>query len=428
MLARVVRMSIAVAVLALPACVVKLSHENAPLTNGDVTGQTADCTSAQPLGLGGPGIGAGAVKFTGRFVTAPAGAVFDWSGNEISARFEGTEATVGLTTGAPILLMAVVDDRPPIKFEAIPKRTGYLVVSGLPSGVHTITIHRNSEPLYGPLSFTGFNFGPNSKLLPPIEHPRRIEIIGDSITCGYGNEGQNATCPFDVFDGSGPDAARIPLTENQYLAFGSLAGRTLSADTVTLCYSGKGIYQNYREGAQGEGTAINQDVVKTDPDGKTLMPRYYQRTLASQPDSPLWDFGTEPEPQVVVIALGTNDFSRDVNNDSVADGIDVSRFRAAYSDFVGFIRSKRPNAHIFMSVSPMVTDKFPLDNARSDFRSTLKGIAAEFDAKGDKKVYAMEMVEQGSVYGLGCDYHPNLTVHEIMSQQLVGAIRSKLCW
>ena len=34
--------------------------------------------------------------------------------------------------------------------------------------------------------------------LPTMEYARRIEIIGDSITCGYGNEGPNATCPYDV--------------------------------------------------------------------------------------------------------------------------------------------------------------------------------------------------------------------------------------
>jgi hypothetical protein len=40
----------------------------------------------------------------------------------------------------------------------------------------------------------------------------------------------------------------------------------------------------------------------------------------------------------------------------------------------------------------------------------------------------MELVEQGTRYGLGCDYHPNLTVHQIMAQQTIGAIRSKTCW
>ena len=119
-----------------------------------------------------------------------------------------------------------------------------------------------------------------------------------------------------------------------------------------------------------------------------------------------------------------NDFARDVNADSIADGIDLGLFHDKYTEFVGFVRGKRPTAHIFLAVSPMVSDKFPLDNARKNFRDILYTMAAEFDAKGDHKVYALEFLEMGSRYGLGCDYHPNLTVHQIMSDQLVGAMAS----
>ena len=227
---------------------------------------------------------------------------------------------------------------------------------------------------------------------------------------------------------SGP-AQSIPLTENQYLAFGALAGRALSADVTTLCYSGKGIYQNYRDGVAGEGTGINTTATTTnDPDAKTLMPEYFLRTLASDTASPPWDFTKETEPQVVLINLGTNDFARDLNGDSIADGIDLGQFHDRYTDFINLVRSKRPTAHIFLGVSPMVSDKFPLDNARKDFRSIIYQLASEFDAKGDHRVYGLEFVEMGLRYGLGCDYHPNLVVHQIMSDQFTGAIRSKLCW
>ena len=58
-----------------------------------------------------------------------------------------------------------------------------------------------------------------------------MEFIGDSIICGYGDEGKNATCPFEVKvrDTIGPDGKAIPvsvpLTENQYESFTSQAAR-----------------------------------------------------------------------------------------------------------------------------------------------------------------------------------------------------------
>ena len=110
------------------------------------------------------------------------------------------------------------------------------------------------------------------------------------------------------------------------------------------------------------------------------------------------------------------------------DGIDLPGFQAAYAKFVEFVRGKRPDAQIFLAVPPMLTDKFPLDNARTNMRSTLRAITEARNAAGDAKVYFMEYVEMGTRYGLGCDYHPNLEVHRIMADQTVGAIRSKTCW
>ena len=92
------------------------------------------------------------------------------------------------------------------------------------------------------------------------------------------------------------------------------------------------------------------------------------------------------------------------------------------------VRARRPDAHIFLATPPMVTDQFPLDNARRNIRDTLLRIVSEQASAGDAKVHQMDLVEQGFRYGLGCDYHPNLEVHRIMARQLVGAVRSKTCW
>ena len=76
----------------------------------------------------------------------------------------------------------------------------------------------------------------------------------------------------------------------------------------------------------------------------------------------------------------------------------------------------------------MLTDQFPLEHARQRLREALLRIVAERSKAGDGQVYAMDLVEMGFRYGLGCDYHPNLEVHAIMAQQLTGAIKSKTCW
>jgi lysophospholipase L1-like esterase len=281
--------------------------------------------------------------------------------------------------------------------------------------------------------------------LPPTRRARRIEFIGDSIMCGYGEEGKNATCPFDItirqaHDANGnlivggdgkPIDITLPVTENQWMSFTSQTARALDADAVTVCWSGKGLYLNFKEKAG-------------DPDAKVTVPDLWNtRTILGDGTVDKWDFAKEkPEevPQVVVVGLGTNDYSRDtlpvssdpngVPGDNVPDGdMDIpatyDAFIAKYVQLVQQIRQHRPNAHIFLTVPPMLSDQFPLNNARSDLKAALSRVIA---GAADPKVYQMDLVQMGYRYGLGCDYHPNLAVHQIMTEQLVGAIRSKTCW
>ena len=471
-----------VALLMLPACVVRLTDRNSPEANGGVTGEPANCSTMQALPGGAPG-GEAAPKLVGRYAypeETPGEALFDWSGNYITVRFQGTsKITVKLRLPGQVpqdqIFTFAVDDLPPATRQITVKRDAagnptlepeenYDIVGLDPSKPHEVTIYKNTEAQKGSVIFKGFDLN-GGTLLPPTRRPRRMEFIGDSIICGYGNEGKNATCPFEVKirevrDAQGnpvideksgqPVAVTVPLTENQYLAFTSIAARELDADAVTICWSGKGVYKNYKERYLVENGQFVRDANgnrQIDPETLVTVPELWEtRTIANDEKGYKWDFSAErPEeiPQVVVISLGTNDFSRDtkepasdpgkLEGDNVPDGdmndpAEREKFFQAYLALVEKVRAHRPDAHIFLATPPMVTNQFPLDDARDNLRDALLRIVREREAKGDKKVYQMDLVEQGFRYGLGCDYHPNLEVHRIMAQQLVGAVRSKTCW
>src|ERR1700680_3355658 len=77
------------------SCAVKLTDPTDPLPNGGVTGPPADCSTIQILPKGTPGTGATDPKLVGRIdMTDPKTPAFDWSGTEISTRFQGTTITV----------------------------------------------------------------------------------------------------------------------------------------------------------------------------------------------------------------------------------------------------------------------------------------------------------------------------------------------
>lgn len=470
-----VRSVTSLVVLAIPlsSCVIKLSDKNAPEVNGGVTGPAANCAAIKDsiLPRGAPG-GDAAIKYTGRFAfpdnsdpenpSPYTDTTFDWSGSNITVAFEGTDkVTVHLSLQqVPIpqdqLFEFVLDKQTPTTRQITVTKdakgaptnlplTDY-VIDHLSPGRHELTLWKNTEAQKGPVLFKGIDVG-TGHLVPPTRRPRKMEVIGDSIICGYGIEGTNATCPFEVAirkavteKGDKIDVT-IPATENQYLSFTSQAARRLDADISTICWSGKGLYLNYKENYRVDPTGA----LVADVDAKTTVPDLWKRTIANDGSTP-WDFSKEkPEdkPQVVLVSLGTNDFSRDeqpvpsdpskLPGDNVPDGDllkadQYQAFKDKYVAFVGEIRAARPDAHIFLATPPMLTDQFPLENARSRLRAALDYVVQQRAAQGDNKVYAMNLVEMGFRYGLGCDYHPNLEVHQIMADQLVGAIQSKTCW
>ena len=485
----------------LTACAVKLTDRFDAATNGDVTGVPANCAAATGIEPGGAPGGEAAPKLVGRFSQVDeagkplASARFDWSGTYISARFQGTDRITvklllqGQPTANPnvpllqdLLFEFVLDGvattrQITVTADAAGKPTltaqeSYDIAVD-PNVPHELVVHRNTEAQKGIITFNGFDLH-GGAYLQPVRRPRRIEFIGDSITCGYGLLGGNATCPFEipvrtltdpttgepVIDPvtNRPVTVDVPVTESQYLAYTSQTARNLDADAVTICWSGKGVWKNLRDAytpdangvqAVDEKIADNATIPELWGAGSQRLPDVPGRTLATDDAGPAWDFAKEkPEevPQVVVVNLGTNDFSRDARAndgtvgpsghaepDNIPDG-DLDRvdqledFFQTYLRFVQKIRLRRPNAHIFLATPPMVSDQYPLLNARAHLKAILLRIVEEMQKVGDAKVYKLDLVEQGTRYGLACDYHPNQEVHRLMAEQLTGAIKTKTCW
>jgi len=320
------------------------------------------------------------VRFVGRFdKTNPAQPKFSWSGSGIIAQFSGTSAGIKLAGGQQYTVLVDGMLRPKL----IPTSGTSPIASGLAAGPHTVEVYRRTEANQGDSQFLGFDFGTGVLLAPPPTPDRRIEVIGDSITCGYGNEGADMNCPF------------TPDTENHYLTYEALAARTLGADLITIAWSGKGVVCNYGD----DPTSC------VDP-----FPPFYDRTLGDQATSQ-WDFSWQP--QVVVINLGTNDFSTAVDPTE-------AQFSAGYKSFLQHIRSKYPGALILCTVAPLLSGN-DLATSKSYISKTVMGLA-------DPKIKTFDMAAVDPADGFGCDWHPSLKTHQKMAVELTARLRSELGW
>ncbi|HEY5367612.1 MAG TPA: SGNH/GDSL hydrolase family protein [Hanamia sp.] len=246
-----------------------------------------------------------------------------------------------------------------------------ITLKGLKKGTHTITICKDTESGQGYLEFAGIAC---NKLLQLPEKPlRKIEFIGNSITCGYGDDASEIAC----HKGQWYDQ------HNAYMAYGPLTARALNAQWELTAVSGIGM-------------------IHSCCGMKILMPQVYDK-IDLRDDSIAYDF-KDYMPELVTICLGQN------------DGIqDSAAFFSAYLQFIKTIRSKYANAGILLLTSPMADAKL-----RAVLKNYLSSIEDYLHKNGDQNIYKYFFENQ---YNHGCDNHPDIKEHQQISDQIVQFIQ-----
>lgn len=285
---------------------------------------------------------------------------------------------------------AIYVDERPFARGIMDTREKRIEITGTKDGLTKVRIVKLSECTSSLLGISAIR----ADGIRPAETQRlKIEVIGDSITCGYGVEG-NETQTFST------------ATENVEKAYGSLIGRMLNADVRMDCFSGFGIVSGYTD------TGAINDVC--------LVPDYYEKVGMNDfvlPDGRRvqdipWRFELF-QPDIVVLNLGTNDLSwcRD-------DAEKKQRFRSLYTEFLKTIRRNNRSAVILCVLGIMGTGlNRSMEDAAADYR---KG-------SGDCKVYTLLTDEQdGSKNGWGTDFHPSETTQKQLASAVAAEIR-RLC-
>lgn len=323
-------------------------------------------------------------RLSGRFDESdPAGPRCAWPGSAIRLRFEGPALELRLR-GSSDHFALELDGEPLPALAADPARERYPIARGLDAGAHELTVVKRTEPLVSEAQLLGLELPDGGSLLPPPPPPvRRIELVGDSITAGFGILGDA---------GSGFSAT----TEDFTLSYGALAARALGAEVVAVAWSGRGVVRNWA-GEPGEP-----------------MPVLYERTLPARPES-RWDH-TRFEPAVVVVNLGTNDFSPGEPPTEAA-------FVAAYAGLLRRIHALHPRAPVVSALGPMLAGE-----ALRRARTALERAAALLRGEGDRGVVRLEHAPQSLADGLGSDGHPSARTHRRMAGELMAVIRSELGW
>jgi hypothetical protein len=130
---------------------------------------------------------------------------------------------------------------------------------------------------------------------------------------------------------------------------------------------------------------------------------------------------------VVVVALGTNDFSPGNSAEPPRPKMVVADWAAADIAFLDTLRGYYPNAHIFAISSPMLGDGWPDATYTSwtDQRNALTMVEDHYTAMGVNTVHKFFVSKQA---GTGCGTHPNAEQQMSTGVELAAFIKTTLGW
>ncbi len=225
---------------------------------------------------------------------------------------------------------------------------------------------------------------------------RRIEFIGDSITCGYGVDDPDLSHGFST------------STEDCTKAYAYKTAMGLDAEYSLVSFSGYGIVSGYT----GDGYK--------NTDG--LVPKYYESYGFTEnsgfdgknPSEIAWDFSAF-KPDVIVIYLGTNDSSY--------TGYDEDRQKEYTADYVEFLKKVR-------SVNAQAKIICTLGTMGNALNGAMNEAVSQYSAQtGDKNISTLDLPLQ-DIAADGCTIngHPSVTTYDKVAALISEKIQTETGW
>lgn len=325
------------------------------------------------------------IRYVGRTQVAQDGTVtFNWAGTYLESHFTGGKLSVRLSETGTSYYNIFVDDQLHKVVKACGTDTVIQLVDGVSRGKHKFRMQKRTEGEFGTTSLHAFLLGMRGTMSAVATQPsRHIEFIGNSLTCGYGVEGLDRDEPFKL------------ETENCYYSFSNLIPRYFDADYTLIAHSGRGVIRNYGDSVRLSKGTMNDRLLHT----------------FDQADGEDWNFQQGYRPDLVVINLGTNDFSTEPHpyKSEFVKGYQqmLTALRKCYGDI--------PILCVFCNTIP--ESVFPF------YEEAVKGM-------NDPHIHLFRMQADltNETSDLGAVWHPSKQGHRKMAMTLIPYIATLMGW
>lgn len=345
----------------------------------------------------------GGLTFLGRTRALEDTVYFDWtcSGFQFGVRARKVEAEIAVSmaeedgkTLFPFLAVFLDDMEEPYKIVELREERQWVTLYEGNEEMHHIRVLKRTEAQHSKTGLKNIRIQGGSGIEPwPVEEALRLEFIGDSITCGFGNEGN---CPEDGFQ---------TCQENGWEAYAAKTARKLKAQFHMISVSGIGLYSSYT----GEDK-INDEVLMSDVYGYT---DFYLDKSRGTAEMEAWDFGRY-RPDFIVIFLGSNDISY-ISYDPENR---IGCFRERYASFLREVREKNGKAPRILCC---------LGTLGEDLNGALSEAVGNYcREEKDERVRVLLLPAQAEEDGQGGGCHPSMVTHEKVAVRLTEAMKAWL--
>jgi lysophospholipase L1-like esterase len=342
----------------------------------------------------------GKVRISGRVLREKKAVYFGYSASFVEFTFTGTYAKAEIDNKTYVTgdssfdtFVAVFidgDAQPYARFRLEEGRREYVLYHSEEKKRTTVRLMKMSEAAFGSYGIMSLETDDPRGAVPSREFSPRIEFIGDSITCGYGNEGvynQDTFCTEQ---------------ENPTKAYAVLTAQQLQAEFQLISWSGIGLISDY----------VDPDV--NEPGEEILMPELYSyidKKTSEAWNFTKWKYNGAYDPDLVVIHIGTNDASY---TREIADR--EQKYAETYYRFLKEVRTANPRAQILCILGLM--DK----RLCTQTENTVRKFVQE---QHDLRVAYHELQLQREEDGMGTDEHPSQITHQRLATELSELIKSR---
>ncbi len=304
---------------------------------------------------------------------------FGFPGVSFKTEVVGTSLSAKLHSSAGNSWVDVIVDGGPAKAIKISREPTQIELFSFPaSDKHTVELVHRSENWHGSVSLQNFTLTGEKFLPMPLLSKRKLLILGDSVTCGEA---------IDRVAGEEKNTRWWNARES----YGMLTAQMLYAQVNLVCWGGRGLVRSWNG--------------KTDD---ANLPDFYEFAVGDTDPAMKWDH-TQYQPDVIVSAIGTNDFSQGIPPREA--------YVTAYVKFINKLLIDHPKAQIALTEGAILN---------GDKKAALIDYIREAISRvNDSRVHQFTSAHYP---GDAQDAHPTKAQHAAMAKDLAPQLKALMNW